>query len=143
MKKFKTIKEAYDEQKKREYNEYLYSQLNPDEQERYTIIDGLEGPIKLKSGKIVYYDPSDGQYYDRDTDMYIPADEIQLHSEQNEEERYGNYLIRLVQKIKEQDAPEAISTLGEFGQIMKQHGYDSAKSDFGVGEYKTLEGDRI
>ena len=130
MNKPKTLKDAYDEKRKKEYNEYLYGNLNPNEQERYTIIDGLEGPIKLKSGKIVYYDPSKGQYYDRDVDMYIPVDEIQIHSE-----AIGNYsdmLQGIVEKIKGQPVPEAIMTLGEFAQDVKQLGYENAKRDFGI-----------
>ena len=39
--------------------------------ERYTDLshEGLEGPFSLKSGKVVYYDPQAGKYYDRDSDM--------------------------------------------------------------------------
>jgi hypothetical protein len=43
--------------------------------ERYTEIPGLEGPFQTRAGKVIYYDPKEGQYYDRDTDMYIPHDE--------------------------------------------------------------------
>lgn len=131
MEKFKTLTEAYDDTKKREYNDHLYSSLSPEDQERYTVIDGLEGPIKLKSGKVVYYDAAEGKYYDRDTDMYIDGDEIQLHSEAIE--GYGQYLSGIVEKIQMQGLPEAIATLGEFGQIMKDHGYMNAKKDFGIG----------
>lgn len=129
MNRPKTLKEAYDEKRRREYNEYLYSNLNPNEQEHYTIIDGLEGPIKLKSGKIVYYDPSEGQYYDRDADMYVPANEIQMHSEAID--NYSDMLKGIVEKIKNQPVPEAIMTLGEFAQDVKRLGYENAKRDFG------------
>ena len=71
----------YEDLQKKEYNEYLFGNLNPDEQERYTIIPDLEGPIKLRSGKIVYYDSSEGKYYDRDSDMYMSMDEFMAHSE--------------------------------------------------------------
>ena len=58
----------------------------PIDKERYTDMSdqGLEGPFRLKSGKIVYYDPKEGKYYDRDTDMYMDYDEYQSHT--NEEE---------------------------------------------------------
>lgn len=81
MEKYKTLRKIYEDSRKEEYNQYLYKQLSPREQERYTIIPDLEGPQKLRSGKIVYYDPAEGQYYDRDADMYLSADEIQMHSE--------------------------------------------------------------
>jgi hypothetical protein len=57
----------------------------PIDKERYTDMSdqGLEGPFRLKSGKIVYYDPKEGKYYDRDTDMYMDYDEYQSHT--NEE----------------------------------------------------------
>lgn len=41
------------------------------DRERYTDIPGLEGPFMSKSGKILYYDPKEGKYYDRDSDIYI------------------------------------------------------------------------
>jgi hypothetical protein len=52
------------------------------DKERYTDLsaEGLEGPFRLKSGKVVYYDPKMGQYYDRDTDMYISQDDVDQHS---------------------------------------------------------------
>lgn len=50
--------------------------------ERYTDLsaEGLEGPFRLKSGKVVYYDPREGKYYDRDTDMYLSQEEVDQHS---------------------------------------------------------------
>jgi hypothetical protein len=41
------------------------------DKERYTEIPGLEGPFQTMSGKPIYYDPKEGAYYDRDTDMYL------------------------------------------------------------------------
>lgn len=45
--------------------------------EKYQARDGLEGPFSTLSGKVVYYDPKEGSYYDPDTDMYISYDEFQ------------------------------------------------------------------
>lgn len=46
-------------------------------------IPGLEGPWKMKNGRVVYYDPKEGEYYDRGKDMYLSQDEANdLH--------YGN-----------------------------------------------------
>ena len=52
-----------------------YSILPDIDREKYQERDGLEGPIMTKSGKVVYYDPKEGSYYDPDTDMYITYDE--------------------------------------------------------------------
>lgn len=52
-----------------------YKVLPPMNKERYDEIPGLEGPFTTLSGKVVYYDPKEGAYYDRDTDMYLSNDE--------------------------------------------------------------------
>ena len=50
--------------------------IMPDiDREKYQERDGLEGPFQTKSGKVVYYDPKEGSYYDPDTDIYISYDE--------------------------------------------------------------------
>jgi len=36
---------------------------------------GLEGPFNF-GGRVVYYDPKEGQYYDPTTDFYIPKDDV-------------------------------------------------------------------
>jgi hypothetical protein len=43
--------------------------------------EGLEGPFRLRSGKVVYYDPKEGSYYDPDTDIYLTYDEYEEHNE--------------------------------------------------------------
>ena len=45
------------------------------DRERYQTRDGLEGPFMTKSGKVVYYDPIEGSYYDPDTDIYLSHEE--------------------------------------------------------------------
>lgn len=57
-----------------------WSQL-PNMPERYTERDGLEGPFMTLSGKVVYYDPREGSYYDPDTDMYMDYEEFRAHNE--------------------------------------------------------------
>ena len=47
----------------------------PDMPAKYVARDGLEGPIMTRSGKVVYYDPKEGKYYDPDTDIYLTYDE--------------------------------------------------------------------
>jgi hypothetical protein len=58
-----------------------YSVTRGIDTERYQERDGLEGPFSAKSGKVVYYDPREGKYYDPDTDMYIEYDEWQAMNE--------------------------------------------------------------
>ena len=41
------------------------------DRERYQERPGLEGPFSTRSGKVVYYDPKEGKYYDPETDFYI------------------------------------------------------------------------
>ena len=55
-----------------------WHELPPIDREKYQERDGLEGPIQTKSGKVVYYDPKAGSYYDPDTDMYISYDDWRM-----------------------------------------------------------------
>ena len=57
-------------------NEGYYS-LPPIDRKRYDDLPGMEGPMMTVSGKVVYYDPKMGAYYDRDSDMYLSYDEFQ------------------------------------------------------------------
>lgn len=54
-----------------------YTVLPAMDRERYTDREheGLEGPIQMRNGSVVYYDKSAGKYYDPDTDMYLSDDE--------------------------------------------------------------------
>jgi hypothetical protein len=49
------------------------------DKERYQERDGLEGPFMMRNGKVVYYDPREGKYYDPDTDFYMDYAEWQEH----------------------------------------------------------------
>jgi hypothetical protein len=41
---------------------------------------GLEGPFSF-SGRVLYYDPKEGQYYDPRTDFYVGNDEMtEIHN---------------------------------------------------------------
>jgi len=53
-----------------------YYKMPDIDRDRYTEMPGLEGPFQTRSGKVVYYDPKEGAYYDRDTDMYMTYDEF-------------------------------------------------------------------
>lgn len=42
---------------------------------------GLEGPFFYANGRVLYYDPKEGQYYDPLTDYYVEQEEInELHA---------------------------------------------------------------
>lgn len=53
----------------------------PIDRERYGERSGLEGPFQTKAGKVVYYDPREGAYYDPDSDIYLTYDEWQALNE--------------------------------------------------------------
>jgi hypothetical protein len=43
---------------------------------------GLEGPFFFATGRVLYYDVREGQYYDPLTDYYVEQEEMdQLHAE--------------------------------------------------------------
>ena len=37
---------------------------------------GLEGPFQYASGRVLYYDPRAGQYWDPTTDWYLTNEEV-------------------------------------------------------------------
>ena len=39
---------------------------------------GLEGPFHYANGRVLYYDPKEGQYWDPTTDFYVPNDELHM-----------------------------------------------------------------
>ena len=47
----------------------------PDRLEGYGPRKGLEGPFLMRNGRVVYYDPAEGAYYDPKTDFYLSMDE--------------------------------------------------------------------
>jgi len=49
---------------------------------RFQPIKGLEGPFYFANGRVLYYDPKAGEYYDSTTDFYVAREEVdQLHTE--------------------------------------------------------------
>jgi len=38
---------------------------------------GLEGPFQYPSGRVLYYDPKAGEYWDPTTDFYVSAEEVE------------------------------------------------------------------
>ena len=37
---------------------------------------GLEGPFHYPNGRVLYYDPKAGEYWDPRTDWFVPPDEV-------------------------------------------------------------------
>jgi hypothetical protein len=48
-----------------------------DMREKYGPRRGLEGPFNF-TGRVLYYDPREGQYYDPKTDFYLEQAEMDL-----------------------------------------------------------------
>ena len=44
---------------------------------KYGARKGLEGPFNF-SGRVLYYDPKEGQYYDPTTDFYMEQSEMDM-----------------------------------------------------------------
>lgn len=36
----------------------------------------LEGPFRYPNGRVLYYDPQAGEYWDPRTDFYVPREEV-------------------------------------------------------------------
>lgn len=72
------------------------------DKEKYQARDGLEGPFRLRNGKVVYYDPQEGKYYDPDTDMYIEYDDYKKMDEQGvaEGDKRPDYVVKASDKPK-------------------------------------------
>jgi len=47
--------------------------------EGYRSRPGLEGPFRFRSGKILYYDPREGAYYDPGSDVYVSDEDMTYH----------------------------------------------------------------
>ena len=83
-----------------------YKILPPMDKEKYQARDGLEGPFSTLSGKVVYYDPKAGSYYDPDTDMYISYDDFQKldndYSDMKEEQINEGYEGAIIHALKQE-----------------------------------------
>ena len=45
---------------------------------KYETRTGLEGPFHYPNGRVLYYDPKAGDYWDPTTDFYVNRDEVAL-----------------------------------------------------------------
>lgn len=49
---------------------------------KYGPREGLEGPFMFTGGRVLYYDPIEGSYYDPSTDFFIEKDEMDFINSQ-------------------------------------------------------------
>lgn len=67
----KTFREYCEETNKEFYDRVTKGNVVPAiDPEEYPPRPGLEGPFRIK-GKILYYDPKEGKYYDSKSDWYV------------------------------------------------------------------------
>lgn len=59
---------------------------------KFTTRKGLEGPWQYPNGQTLYYDPSEGQYYDPLTDFYISHEDMAVIQQQVFDKIAGNQL---------------------------------------------------
>ena len=64
-----------------------YMVLPAIDRNKYTPMRGMEGPFPTMSGKVLYYDPKAGEYYDRDSDMYISYDQYMEYDKMSPSQR--------------------------------------------------------
>jgi hypothetical protein len=52
-----------------------------DRDNRWQPRKGLEGPFYFATGRVLYYDSKQGQYWDPTTDFFVPNEEVaEFHS---------------------------------------------------------------
>ena len=97
-----------------------YKVLPPIDKDKYGEIEGLEGPFRTLNGHVVYYDPKEGSYYDKDKDMYISYDEFRqmdndysgMKDERDEVKEAGGYYTQPVyDMIKKHGYPKVMHEL--------------------------------
>lgn len=88
-----------------------YTILPPINRDRYTDLshEGLEGPYMMKNGKVLYYDPKEGSYYDRDTDMYVSYEDYRAMNEEHSMERMLE-LAGIINEYREVSEPFLVTS---------------------------------
>jgi len=63
-------------------------------------IEGMEGPFQFRSGAVLYWDPKEGEYYDRGEDRYITDEEAEvLIMEDDELDITEEELYKIVEEL--------------------------------------------
>jgi hypothetical protein len=92
------------------------------DREKYTDLsdEGLEGPFRMKNGQVLYYDPKEGKYYNRDTDMYVDYDDYRAMNEDDNED-VGAQIADLIRKKNSASSPIARKNIdSQIAQLKKQ-----------------------
>jgi hypothetical protein len=104
------------------------------DREKYTDLsdEGLEGPFRMKNGQVLYYDPKEGKYYNRDTDMYVDYDDYRAMNEDDNED-VGAQIADLIRKKNSASSPIARKNIdSQIAQLKKQR--DKTNEEQGVAE---------
>ncbi len=92
------------------------------DRERYTDMsgEGLEGPFRMKNGQVLYYDPKEGKYYNRDTDMYVDYEDYRAMNEEDNKD-VGAQIADLIRKKNSASSPVARKNIdSQIAQLKKQ-----------------------
>ncbi len=92
------------------------------DRERYTDMsgEGLEGPFRMKNGQVLYYDPKEGKYYNRDTDMYVDYEDYRAMNEEDNKD-VGAQIADLIRKKNSVSSPVARKNIdSQIAQLKKQ-----------------------
>jgi hypothetical protein len=112
------------------------------DKEKYQARDGLEGPFRLRNGKVVYYDPQEGSYYDPDTDLYISYDDYKKMDEDADlpnKKPAGYYVMRNGQSISYHQDKESAEKRARTANMRGGSNATVVKDDRGVKEEADLD----
>jgi hypothetical protein len=104
-----------------------YSVLPPID-DRYQERDGLEGPFRTTSGKVLYYDPREGRYYDPDTDMYLSHEEYDAYNAPDSSKTGKGWYGQNANKGWYEDVEEARGIEGMARKFVPGYGKRKAKN---------------
>lgn len=100
----------------------------PIDRSKFPMIRGLEGPFRFKSGRILYYDPKAGAYYDKGKDMYLDRNEL---PESLDEDKRSDSEFSM-QFPSATDALSALKMAVDAGLVEGEVEYDDEGSSRGV-----------
>jgi hypothetical protein len=84
-----------------------YYEMPPMDRDKYQERPGLEGPFQTRSGKVVYYDPKEGSYYDPTSDMYLSYKEFMDYDQSKPED----FKIAKIEMPNQRSAPKREDTM--------------------------------
>jgi hypothetical protein len=116
--------------------------ISPIDKEKYQPRSGLEGPFRLRNGKVVYYDPQEGSYYDPDTDLYISYDDYKKMDEDADlpnKKPAGYYVMRNGQSISYHQDKESAEKRARTANMRGGSNATVVKDDRGVKEEADLD----